>query len=41
MSKKSFCELANYVPEHEIDPEIREKLDAIVAIAESAMRVMD
>ena len=36
MSKKSFYELANYVPEDEIAPEISEKLDAIVAVAESA-----
>ncbi len=41
MSKKSFYELANYVPEHEIDPEISEKLDAIVAVAQSATPVMD
>ncbi len=41
MSKKSFYELADYVPEHEIDPEISEKLDAIVAVAESATPVMD
>ena len=36
MAKKSFCELAEYVPEDEIDPEVTEKLDAIVAIAERA-----
>ena len=34
--KKSFYELAEFVPEHEIDPEILEKLDAIVMVAESA-----
>ena len=36
MGKKSFYELANYVPEHEIASEISEKLDAIVAVAERA-----
>ncbi|MDE0030339.1 MAG: AAA family ATPase [Deltaproteobacteria bacterium] len=36
MAKKNFYELAEYVPECEIDPEIREMLDAIVRIAESA-----
>ena len=36
MNKKNFYELADYVPEDEIDPEIGEKLDAIVAVAESA-----
>ena len=36
MSKKNFYELADYVPEAEIDPEIGEKLDAIAAVAESA-----
>ncbi|MCY4360823.1 MAG: AAA family ATPase [Gammaproteobacteria bacterium] len=41
MSKKSYYELANYVPEHEIAPEISEKLDAIVAVAESASPVVD
>ena len=29
MAKKNFYELAEYVPNNEIDPEIREKLDAI------------
>ena len=41
MSKKSFYELANYVPEDDISHEITEKLDAIVAVAESATPVMD
>ena len=41
MSKKSFYELANYVPEHEIASEISEKLDAIVAVAQCATPVMD
>lgn len=36
MAKKSFYELAEHVPEGEIDPEIREKLDAIVHTANSA-----
>ena len=36
MSKKNFYELAGYVPEEEIEPEIGEKLDAIAAVAESA-----
>ena len=36
MAKKSFYELADYVPDSEIDPEIRRKLDAIVRVAESA-----
>ena len=36
MSKKDFYELAQYVPESEIDPEIRDKLDAIARIADSA-----
>ena len=34
--KKSFYELAEFVPEEEIDPEIGEKLDAIVQVAGSA-----
>jgi len=36
MAKKSFYELAEHVSEDEIDPEIREKLDAIVRTANSA-----
>ncbi|MYA96795.1 MAG: AAA family ATPase [Nitrospinae bacterium] len=36
MAKKQFYELASHVPEEEIDPEISEKLDAIVRVAESA-----
>ena len=36
MSKKSFYELAEHVPPDELDPEIREKLDAIAAVAASA-----
>ena len=36
MDKKNFHELADHVPEDEIDPEIGEKLDAIARVAESA-----
>ena len=36
MAKKNFYELAEYVPENRIDPEIREKLDALVQVAETA-----
>ena len=36
MNKKDFYELAQYVPEDEIDPEVSEKLDAIARVAESA-----
>ena len=36
MAKKKYYELADYVPDSEIDPEIREKLDAIARVAESA-----
>ena len=36
MAKKNFYELADHVPDNEIDPEIGEKLDAIVRVAESA-----
>ena len=36
MAKKNFHELVPHVPEGEIDAEIREKLDAIVEVAESA-----
>lgn len=36
MAKKSFYELAEFVPDTEIDPEIREKLDAIVRTAKAA-----
>ena len=36
MAKKNFYELAEHVPDSEIDPEISEKLDAIVRVAESA-----
>lgn len=36
MRKKAFYELAEYVPQAEIDPEIGEKLDAIAEVAQSA-----
>lgn len=38
MRKKSFYELAEYVPESEIDTEIGEKLDAIAKVARAARR---
>ena len=37
MSKTSFHKLVEYVPEHEIDAEITEKLDAIAATAGAAV----
>ncbi len=37
MAKKNFYELADYIPDNEIDPEIGEKLDAIVGVADSAL----
>jgi ABC-type taurine transport system ATPase subunit len=36
MTKKNFYALAPFVPENRLDPEIREKLDAIAEIARSA-----
>ena len=36
MTKKSFYELAEHVPSHELDPEVRAKLDVIAAVAASA-----
>ena len=36
MAKKNIYELAEYIPENEIDPEIRDKLDAIADVAEIA-----
>lgn len=41
MAKKSFYELAEYVPEDEIDPEISEKLDAIAEVAATARLQLD
>ena len=35
MNNRNFYELADYVPEDEIDPEIGEKLDAIADVAKS------
>ena len=37
MTKKSFYELAEHVPSDELDPEVREKLDAIAEVAATAM----
>ena len=37
VTKKSFYELAEHVPLHELDPEVGEKLDAIAAVAASAV----
>ena len=36
MAKKNFYELADYVPQQEIDQEVRDKLNSIVRIASSA-----
>ena len=36
MAKKNYHELADYVPDGEIDPEVGEKLDAIARVAEAA-----
>ncbi len=36
MEKKGFYELAEFVPPEKLDPEIGEKLDAIVAVAQAA-----
>ena len=36
MNKKNFYELAEHVPEEDIDSEIAEKLDAIARVAENA-----
>ena len=36
MAKKNFYELAEHVPDSEIDPEISEKLDAIARVSERA-----
>lgn len=37
MFKRSFHELAEHVPPAELDPEVREKLDAIAEAAAGAM----
>ncbi len=39
MAKKNFHELARFVPKDKIDPELKEKLDAIVEVAHSACPV--
>ena len=36
MAKKNYHELAEYVPDGEIDPEVREKLDAVARVAADA-----
>ncbi len=41
MDKKNFYELATYVPEAEIAPEIGRKLDAITEVADSASPLAD
>lgn len=39
MAKKNFHELARFVPKDKMDPELKEKLDAIVEVAHSARPV--
>lgn len=41
MDKKNFHELARFVPKEKIDPEVKGKLDAIVAVAGTAKPRMD
>ena len=41
MAKKNFYELADHVPEGEIDPEIREKLDVIAQVAQSVETTLE
>jgi len=41
MLKKNYHVLAGFVPEEKIDPEIKEKLDFIVKVAESARRTVE
>ena len=36
MNKRNFHELAGYIPDNEIDPEVTQKLDSIVEVAEGA-----
>ena len=36
LHKRSLHELIRFVPDHEIDPEITQKLDAIAIVAETA-----
>ena len=40
MRKKQYYELADFVPLHQIDAEVAEKLDAIVAVASSAQPIV-
>ena len=39
MHKSNFHQLAKYVPEDEIDPEVTQKLDSIVEVAEGARSI--
>jgi energy-coupling factor transporter ATP-binding protein EcfA2 len=41
MDKKNFHELARFVPKEKIDPEVKEKLDAIVTVAKAAKPRID
>ena len=41
IAKKNFYELADHVPEGEIDPEIREKLDVIAQVAQSVETTLE
>ena len=41
MDKKNFHELTRFVPKHKINPEVKEKLDAIVAVAKAATPRID
>ena len=41
MAKKNFYELAAHVPEAEIDPEIREKLDVIAQVVQSVETTLE
>ena len=41
LEKKRFCELADYVPDHETDPGIGERLDAIAAVEKIAAPMAD
>jgi len=36
MNKKSFYELARFITREQIDPEVREKLEAIVRVSSDA-----
>ena len=39
MRKKRYYELADFIPLHQIDPEVTEKLDAIAAVAAAAQPI--